>query len=162
MNEDYNFIEIDEYKLDEACMSQSKHYMEWALKLADAQFNADEAKAQLELIEVELARDIRNHPGQFDVKRVTDKAVAETVKSHKSYQKGLTKLHQKTRRVGRIKAVVNALDHRKKMIEAMVFLRGQNYYSEPDPNRRDRIKDRKRQLKEQKFQERLTTTKPRK
>lgn len=155
MKEDYNFIEIDEHRLDEACVSQSKHYMEWALKLADAQFNADEAKARLELIEVELARNVRNNPAQFDVKRITDKAVAETVKSHKAYQKGLLLLHKKVRRVGRIKAVVNALDHRKKMIEAMVFLRGQNYFSDPDPFKKERVRNRK-------LEHHLQVTKPRK
>lgn len=154
MKEDYNFIEIDEHDLDKVCREHSRHYMLWALRLADAQFNADEAKAKLDLTEVELARDVRNHPTQFDVKRVTDKAVAETVKAHKSYQRALRNLHKKVRRVGRVKAVVNALDHRKKMIEGMVFLRGQNYFSEPDPNRRQRIRERK-------LQHRLEMTKPR-
>ena len=135
MDTNENFIEIDEHKLDDACATQSKHYMEWALKLADAQFNVDEAKASLELIEVELARAIRDAPQNFGVKKVTEKSIEEAVKTSESYQKKLKILHKKQRAAGRIKAIVGALDHRKKMIESMVYLRGQMYFSDPQPEK---------------------------
>lgn len=132
---DESLVEIDEHRLDYECSTQSKKYMRWALRLVDKQANLDEAEAQLDLTEVLIAREVRTNPKAFGLERVTDKAIDHAVKGDPRYQKWQTKVIARKRAAGRVKAVVTALDHRKKMIESMVFLRGQMYFADPRPDK---------------------------
>jgi hypothetical protein len=128
---DSSFLAIDENQLDVEWLGQAELYYTYAAKLSDAIASMDEAKADFELTQAELAKDIREDPGKYDLGKVTDKSVEATVIMQKEYQEAQAAVNTAKHRVGVLKAAVDALDQRKKALEKLVELRLANYYSEP-------------------------------
>ena len=74
---------------------------------------------------------IRLDPGRFGVVKVTEGVVEKTITLQDSYQEIVGKVIQAKHQLDIITAVVDAMEHRKKALENLVYLQGQSYYAEP-------------------------------
>lgn len=129
--EDSSFLQIDQSALDEEWLRQPSLYYEWASQLSDAKAKLDSAKADLELTRAELDLAIRGKPAEYGLEKVTESVIGSSVLLQQEYKEALSFFNKKKHRVDVINAVVSALDHKKKALENLVWLHGQNYFSAP-------------------------------
>lgn len=123
----------NKYSLDTEWEDQPKLYYTYAEKLADAEKAMDLAKAERDFVEADLDKLIRENPQKFDLDGVTEPAIQRTIKLRKRYKQANNKYIEAKYQVAQMKAVVDALEHRKKALEALMYLEGRNYFSEPRP-----------------------------
>lgn len=126
-----NDFDIDPARLDEEWVKQPKLFYGYAKNLADARYEVDKLKAELDLVMAELDKSIRTDPGMFDIGKVTEGAVEKCILLQPDYQKTLAKLNKAKHEAGVLDAAVNALEHKKRGLEGLVQLHGQQYFSEP-------------------------------
>lgn len=128
--EEVSFV-VDKERLDEEWVGQADFYHFWALELANARLELEQEKARFDLTRAELDRDIRSDPEDFDVEKITEKAIENAILLQPQYQKALRKVTAAKHKVDVTQAAVGALDHKKKALENLVYLHGQNYFSTP-------------------------------
>jgi len=129
---DPDFFEIDPNRLDEEWVAQPKLFMKYSMMLADARRQLDIAKSKLEVVKAEVDRDIRRNPIKYGLDgRVTEKSIEALVPLQKKFRKGLAEVHNAKHSVDILYAAVTTLDHRKKGLEKLVDLHGQQYFSAP-------------------------------
>jgi len=126
-----SLLEIDQYRLDREWLLQPKRVMKYATMLADAKKEMLEHKAALDLAEAELELSIRKDPDDFGLEKITEAIVKAAVIVQPRYQKALKRYNNSRHRVDVLSALLEALQHRKKALEDLVTLHGQNYFSEP-------------------------------
>jgi hypothetical protein len=130
-DEDYDFLDIDENMLDREWVKQPKLFFNWARKLAGARLRLDEAKADLDLVRADLDRDIRANPKKYNLVKVTEDAVKNCIVTLDEYLEALRMVNKNKHQVDIYDAAVKALDHKKRALEKLVDLHGQNYFSSP-------------------------------
>jgi hypothetical protein len=131
---DESFLEIDSDKLDEEWLNQPDLFFKYAKLKAKTDRELDEAKSELDVVEAELDKAIRNRPEKYDLIKITDKSIEKAILREASYQNALDALNDAKYKSAILDAAVKALDHRKRALENLVFLHGQNYFSSPRAN----------------------------
>ena len=134
MKTDTSIFEIDQDRLDYEWMRQAKLYGQQADECALAQKDLDVAKSELELVQADLAHSIRVTPEAHGLVKVTEGAIQENILRSKKYQTANEHFIEMKYRVNLLKGHLEALDHKKKALESLVFLHGQNYFAEPKAN----------------------------
>lgn len=127
------FTEIDLNRLDDECLAQPSLYMKYATELAEAKFDYDEAKARFDVAKAELQLDVRDNPDAYQLKKVTEATIEAAVVASEAYQKAQQKVNKCKHKVGLLEAAVGAIEQKKRMLENLVTLHGQNYFSQPKP-----------------------------
>ena len=142
--DNYSFIDIDPDKLPEEASRQARLFFTWNRRLAEANFDAAEAKANLDLTvseakyELECAQAVldqavRLDPASFGLQKVVEASVASCILLQPAYKQALRRCNEKKQVALRaynkalkaaadIEAVVKALAHKKSMIEELVPL----------------------------------------
>lgn len=128
---DDSVVEIDEGLLDKEWLKQPKLFMRYAIQLAEVKLEFAEAKANLELVQAELEHRIREDPETYGIKKVTEGSIHSALVMQKRYKQAVSEMNLAKHRVDLTQAVVDALDHRKRALENLVTLHGQNYFSTP-------------------------------
>jgi hypothetical protein len=124
-------IEVDQHNLDEEwCVQPGKH-QRFCEALAEAQLDADQAKAKLELTEAKIKVQARQDPRKFGFEKATDDVVDTVVKGSKSYHTALEALNQARYKVNVLRARVEASEHKKRALENLVELHGRAYFAAP-------------------------------
>jgi hypothetical protein len=100
-------------------------------RLAEEREELEELKQDLTEIEATLSRDIRLNPGQYGLDKVTEAAVKTAIPEQKEYVKCAKEIAAVKTRVERLQNFLNALDHRKRMIQTLASLHGQQYFAAP-------------------------------
>ena len=134
MSEDLNsssVVQIDENKLDKECIRLPSSYLQYAHKAAEAKRDVMELKAELEVVEADLGRRIRDTPGKYGLEKITEAAVAGVILLQPSYQEKLKELHSAQHAQEMAQAVVNALEHKKRSLTLLVELHGMGWFSAP-------------------------------
>ena len=124
-------FQIDPDRLDEEWINQPDLFHGFAVELAQNRLEVESLKNELELIEARLDRDVRERPKRYDVDKISENAIHAVVVQQKTYQTALQALNQAKYRLDISQAAVTACDHRKKALENMVYLHGQNYFATP-------------------------------
>jgi len=130
-SEELESLEIDPNALDKEWTDQPRTYGFYAIALADANAQAEEMKANLELLAAEYDSQIRENPEEYGLEKITENAIRNVILTQEEYDTLATELRTIQHRAGVLKAVVFALDHRKKALEKLVDLRLADYFSEP-------------------------------
>lgn len=125
------FFRIDQNRLDEEWTNQAPTYYEYSVKLADAREEHERCKARRDIVEAELDRAIRQRPEEFGVEKVTEGVVGKTIILQKKYQQAHDNVIRAKHDLDIVQAAVDALEHKKKGLESMVYLQSQGYYAEP-------------------------------
>lgn len=129
--DDHDILEIDQNRLDFEWGRQAKLMGAYTRKLAIAKEKVLERKRSLELTRVEIAREVRENPGDFNVGKVTEGAISEVILEQDPYQNSLKSYNKAIYRVDLIQSIVTGLDHKRRALENLVYLHGQGYFSTP-------------------------------
>jgi hypothetical protein len=124
-------VQIDLARLDQEWVDQPVLFHEFACLLADARRDEGYAKAELDLVKSEMLREIRSNPERFYIDKVTEGTVEAAVCVSKRYQDAKKKVIEAEHWVGHVKAIVDALDHKKKGLESAVYMHNSDYFSAP-------------------------------
>lgn len=146
-----SFFELDKNRLDMEWARQPGLYHEYALILADARKEHEQAKADKELVEAEQSKKIRENPESFGLERVTEAGLEKAVGLTREYRAVVKRVIDAKHAVDVAEAVVWTLEHRKKALENLVTLRMADYYSEPRGPKgvsRDQLDSAKRRNKD--------------
>ena len=82
-------------------------------------------------MKAELSSEIRNNPNEFGIAKITETVVASTILTQDEFKSVQAELFDQKHQVDLLQAVVTSLDHRKRALESLVSLHGQDYFSSP-------------------------------
>jgi len=127
-----DLFEIDMTQLAEAWVGFPRQFYVFAKRYAESKDRVDRAEAKLKLIEAELDMDIRKSPTRYNLHdKITEKIVNSIVIHHQEFQKALRKVQINTHTMRLLQAIVQTMETKKKAMECLVDLHGQNYFSVP-------------------------------
>lgn len=122
---------VDPEQLDVEAAQQADLFFKWAEREVEAKIDVDRAKYNLEITDAKLATRIREDPERYDVKKVTESSIAAAVQNHPRHAAAYeTFLSAKATHLMLEKAVL-AMEQKKRMIEVLVTLHGQEYFAGP-------------------------------
>lgn len=128
---DTSFLQINPNRLDVELIRQPSLYHEHADRLADAKLELDEAESKLDVIKAEVTLDIYERPGVYDLEKATKDTVEATLTKNKRVMEARKGVFQARHAVEILTSVVKALDQKKRALEGLVSLHGQDYFAEP-------------------------------
>lgn len=133
-----DLFEIDVENLDEEWMMQPKVFLKYSLKSVDARETFERAKAKLDVVKAELDLMIRRDPATFDLEKITESAITNTILLQPEYKEAQEEVHAAQHAYNVLQATVQALDHRKRALENLVDLHGMQYFAEPQAGKAGR------------------------
>lgn len=128
---DSEFFSPDPSKLAEEWVLQPRLCREYLDKLADARRDHERAKADLDVVSAEISLEIRKNPSSVGLEKVTDDAVKAAVTSHPRRREAERKLIDARHVMDVVWAASEAIEHKKKALEALVTLSGRDEWAEP-------------------------------
>lgn len=126
-----DYKEIDLSRLEWEWVQQPRLFERAARKLADAKRDLETTKVEVELVKAEVELDVRNHPKNHGLIKVTEKSIAAAVVLSDEYRSALQTQNRAKYRVDIFQVRVTTLEHKKKALENVVDLYGQQYFSKP-------------------------------
>jgi hypothetical protein len=129
--EEPDFFEFDPNRLDEEWLKQPRLFYEHATYLAKCRKEYEQAKAQREVVEGELARNIRKNPESYGLEKTTDDIVKKTIPIQQEMQEAETNVIETQYAMNMAQAAVDALSHRKTALENDTSLRIYMWNAEP-------------------------------
>ena len=127
-----NDLLINEHKLDEEWITQPSKMMSYSADLAQAIFNRNRAKENLDVIEASLDSEARQEPTPAGLGKATETAIKNWIKLQETYREALEAYHDSDLEVNLLQGGVNAFQHRKTALENLVKLYLSGYWSEPN------------------------------
>lgn len=124
-------FEIDRDRLDVEWEKQSKIVYNYSMRLADARYELDKLRSQLDVVEAEIDQSIRARPGKYGLDKVTESGIKQIIILNPKRQKVQDQILEQKHEVDILQGAVNALEHKKSALERLVMLHGQNYFSTP-------------------------------
>lgn len=122
---------IDESALDVEWLRQASLAMKYGRIVAQAKLDEAHAKENFDLVKAEVASDVRINPGDYDLKKVTEGTVAETVTQNTSYKKAMHNYLDKKFQTDMAINAMRAIEQKKVALENLVRLHGQQYFAGP-------------------------------
>lgn len=126
---------VDKYNLDTECAQHTDVVEDTARRLAVAKRDLALEKMKVKGLRAELDQQIRENPNDYGLAKVTEASLATTIEGQRPYKQALRALIDLEYEVNLLDGYMTALEHRKKMIEDLVFLHGQGYYGKPSEER---------------------------
>ncbi len=130
-SEKFGFFNIDPDQLDVEWLRQPKLFYDYAILAAESRTTLEQAKAEFELVCAELDSEIRSDPEKFGVTKLTEGMVKNIIITQPEYQQAQKKVLKTRSEYENLQAILSALDHRKRALENLVDLHGQNYFATP-------------------------------
>jgi hypothetical protein len=124
-------LEIDPAQLDVEAAMQGETFFKYAEALAEARAEVDQIKLRVSTVEARLASTIRKDPKGHGVTKPTEGAITAAVHLHYKYIDAQEKLIEAKKTAGILEAAVDAMEQRKRMIEVLITLHGQQYFAGP-------------------------------
>lgn len=124
-------VMIDPDELDVECCRQADVFFEWAEQAIESKSKVDKLKRECQQHEAFLLLDVRHNPEQYKLQNPTEKSIAAVVCQLVSYiemQKGLEAVEKENAMLWK---AVEALDQKKRSLDNLVKLHGQNYFAGP-------------------------------
>ncbi len=124
-------VEIDEENLDLEWVKQPKTVYRFAIALANARLEHARAKANLDVVAAELAKRVRAGPQHYHIDKVTESTVEGAVLMSVEHKAAMELMNKAKWKMDMHQAMIDALEHKKRGLENLVTLHGQNYFSSP-------------------------------
>lgn len=134
-------VQIDEHALDKECLMLPTQYLKAAYKAAECKRDVDEAKNALEVIEAELAREVRADPKAFGLEKATNDAVKEVILMSKKFVAAQDEFNEATHEAQLAQAVVWAMEMKKRSLTMLVDLHGMGYFADVKPKSREALEE---------------------
>jgi len=122
---------IDPGQLDVECVRQAELYFKWSERAIEAHAEVDRAKLKLDITVAKLENECRRSPADFGVTKVTEGSVTAAIKDTEKYQEAFDNFYNARSNAKLLDAAVNAMEQRKRMIEMLITLHGQQYFAGP-------------------------------
>ena len=131
-DDEFDFLEPDINQLDKEWVNQPKLFFLWSEKLRKAKKRLERAERDFRLVQSEIDLKIRKNPKKYGLAAdAKEKAIANVILQRPKYKAAQKVVFKKQDRVNTLKNVVSSLDHRKKSLEKLVDLYGQQYFATP-------------------------------
>lgn len=124
-------LDIDERILDVQSSEQPRLVWLWNKRLGKALVNIDYAEMELKIATAQIDEAIRLTPKRYGLDNVTEAGVKVAILRTKRYRTSVENLIALRQKMYDIKAVCDALDHRRTSLSHFVNLRDQSYFSSP-------------------------------
>ena len=124
-------IEIDGQALDLEWLGQASLMLKYGRYSAKMQHNLEIAKQNLDIAKAEADKKIRKNPEKYDIEKVTETVVANTILIEEGYKATYEEYLSTKYEADMARAAVTACEHRKSALENLVKLYGQQYFSGP-------------------------------
>lgn len=128
LNEDRK---IDPEQLDVEATRQADLFFEWAEQFIEARTKMERLEFELDVLESRLQLDCREHPESYGTKSTTETAIKSAVKCSPKYVKAHQDFLDARREAGMLEKAVAAMDMKKRMLEELIKLHGQQYFAGP-------------------------------
>jgi len=122
---------IDENALDVELLEQPALMMKYSKMLAELKRDRDLEKENLDLTRAELDKAIRADPAFFDIVKITETVITNTIITLKAYKAAMKEYLDTKFEVDVCQGVVSAIEQRKSALEYLVKLHGQQYFAGP-------------------------------
>jgi hypothetical protein len=124
-------IKIDETSLDIEWLDHASKMMRYARHAATMRQRLDLAKETVDLVKAELDKDIRTNPEKYDIEKVTEAVVQNTILMQDRYKKANENFINVKYETDIAANAVRAFDARRDALENLVRLHGQQYFAGP-------------------------------
>lgn len=124
-------VSINMDALHESWADQALRMLHWCKKAAKYRDQMDTAKSLMVLVEAEEGAKARSDPAAAGISSAAAKPVEDYVVATPRYQEAQEAYLLAKKRLSLADGVVTALEHRKKALESLVFLHGQQYFAAP-------------------------------
>jgi hypothetical protein len=122
---------IDPGQLDVEACRQAELFFKYAEKSISAKAEVDRMKFALDVLEAKLRSTMMDSPEKFGLSKTTENAITAAVKTHKDYTIAY-EAYLKAKEVSSLLDVAReAMEQKKRMIEVLVTLHGQQYFAGP-------------------------------
>ena len=126
-----NIFAINETQIDREWLRQAQLVYQVGEAQTAARLKMSQAKATLDLELAKLDKMIRTNPEDFQLDKISEKAVEHTILTQASYKKALEHLNQCTYEHGIIQSASFALSDKKTAMEELIRLKGMDMWSNP-------------------------------
>lgn len=124
-------VHIDETALDVAWLEQAGLTRKYAKLAANASYDLDVAKQELDSIRARMDTDIRTDPDAYGLKKATNEAVINLILQSEDYKEAEKALFSARYELNMAQGAVRAMGDRKAALENLVRLHGQQYFAGP-------------------------------
>lgn len=124
-------LEIDINALDVEWIRHPAVFMEISEELADARKKLDKLKWKYDVMAADEENDIRSNPEDHGITKITEGLVKSAIASSSKLQAFQGKILDQQHEVGLLSSCVTALEHKKRALEKLVILHGQQYFAGP-------------------------------
>lgn len=122
-------LQVDPENLEKACQDQLGLYDEIGQCVVELSTEFKLAKANLDLVEAELQKKVRQSPSEFGVDKPTESAIQAVIRSHDAYKTALQEMIEAERLYKSVEVLEEVALQRKGVIRALVDLYIHNYYA---------------------------------
>lgn len=136
--------EIDPNRLDLECVLQPDRFYRWAEASVEASTEVDRAKLHMDVVKAKLEMECRHKPTDFGLAKATEAGIDAAVKCHPKYLEANEEFIEARRESKLLDAAVNSMEQKKRMLEVLITLHGQQYFAGPSVPR-DLVTDWKEQ-----------------
>jgi hypothetical protein len=129
---EYNHdVNIDESALDVEFLEQPTLMKKYGDIVSEARKELDYLKEQLDAVKAQLSKEIRADPDSFDVGKITENIVADTILLQDEYKKAAEEVVEAQYRYGMARSALDAISTRKDTLEGLIKLYGMQYFTGP-------------------------------
>lgn len=127
---------IDPSALDVECIRQADLFFKWAERSVEAKSDVDRLRLVKDVVEARLQAEVRRKPAKYRIEgRVTEAAVKAAVLKHPKFVKAHDDYLEARETSALLDSAVTALEMKKRMLESLITLHGQNYFAGPSTPR---------------------------
>ncbi len=124
-------LRIDPSQLDIEWLQQASLMMKYSGLAADARKSVDLLKEKCDVVEADLSRKIRKRPSKYKIEKGTEKEITVAIKGQDIYKEANSELIDAKHEADVLQSVCRSLEHKKRALEQLVTLQGQNYFAGP-------------------------------
>lgn len=128
-------LEIDINALDVEWTEHPKEFMEISEELADSKKKLDNLRFKLDVAEADEENSIRSDPESHGITKITEGLVKAALANSEKLQASKRRIIDQQYEVNLLSSCVTALEHKKRALEKLVTLQGQQYYAGPSAPR---------------------------
>ena len=125
-------LAIDPMALDAECIAQPELFFRWAKRAVEAKTHTERSKFAMEVMYSTISADARGNPERYGIAKVTEAAIDAAVKASGKYLTCVEQYHAHRAEAALLDNAVEAFEQRKRMLELLVTLHGQQYFSDPN------------------------------
>lgn len=126
-----NDVAIDQSGLDVELLRQPTLILQYSKYAADMKMVMQLAKENIDLVKGELDKKIRSNPERYEIEKLTEAVVLNTINAHPKYRQAVQDHIDASYEHEIARGALSALEHKKEALSELVRLFGQNYFAGP-------------------------------